>query len=101
MGAWPQDKREGNLGERNGGNLGGSQKAAIQAHAKQSKWRTYRILFGSRAKAVRDGRAKWRGKREKYKNTARECVPVPINAVIAVRCTRAVTLILDSTLYGK
>ena len=69
MGAWPQDKKEGNLGERNGGNLGS--KKPQDKQQRKCKWRTYRILFGSKAKAVRDGRAKWRGKREKYKNRGR------------------------------
>jgi hypothetical protein len=74
-------QKERKLGERKWVKRG-VRKAAIQAHgSKEIKWRTYRILFGKQAKAVRDGRGSGEGKkRDPFPNNTRRA---------------------DSTLYGK
>jgi hypothetical protein len=60
-----------------GGN-GGSEKAQYKQTEARNKKAYLPYTFWQQAKAVRDGRAKWREKREKYKNTKR---PVPVITV--------------------
>jgi hypothetical protein len=79
------------------GGIGGQKSRNTNTRKQRNKMAYLPYTFWQQAKAVRDGRAKWRGKREKYKNTGRERVPFPNNS----RSANLVSLIPDSTLYGK